>query len=246
MNKQFLKVLLLAVVGLSGAAQADVLGWRVGANLWQQQFEGDVSSGGANIDLEDDLNYDDESGASYYAQFEHPIPLLPNVLLQHTNLNVSSFGELEGVEFDGVVYNGEVVSRLDLTHSDATLYYEILDNWVNLDVGITARFFDQGFNVRELSTLEASKIDVDHVVPMFYGHARFDLPFSGLTVGVEGSYISYDDDTLYDTKLNVGYTFAFGLGIEAGYRIMDFEYDDGDDDVDVTIDGIYGGLYWDF
>ena len=145
-----------------------------------------------------------------------------------------------------MVYDGEVSSRLDLTHNDATLYYEILDNWVNLDVGITARFFDEGFNVRELSTLEAGEIDVDHVVPMFYGHARFDLPFSGLTVGVEGNYISYDDDTLYDTKLNIGYTFAFGLGIEAGYRIMDFEYDDGDDDVDATIDGIYGGLYWDF
>ena len=79
MKKQCLIALMLGFITQSGAAQADVLGWRVGANLWQQQFDGDVSSGGANIDLEDDLNYDDETDLSYYLQFEHPIPLLPNV-----------------------------------------------------------------------------------------------------------------------------------------------------------------------
>ncbi len=231
---------------LAANAQADVLGWRLGANLWQQQYEGDVRSGGGSIDLEDDLNYDDETGESFYIQLEHPIPLLPNVMLQYTDLEVAETGFVDGIEFDGVEYSGEVSSRLDLTHTDATLYYEILDNWVNLDIGVTARFFDDGIQIRDQSSQEAGRIDIDEVVPMFYGHARFDLPFSGLSLGIEGNYISYDDDTLYDTKLNLGYTFAFGLGIEAGYRVMDFEYDDGDEFADVTIDGVYGGVFWDF
>jgi outer membrane protein len=246
MKKQFLKTLLLVVIGASGAAQADVLGWRVGANLWQQQFEGDVASGGASIDLEDDLNYDDESGASYYAQFEHPIPLLPNIMVQYTDLEADATGFVDGIEFDGVVYEGDVSSSMDLTHTDFTLYYEILDNWVNLDVGVTGRWFDDGIEILDQTSQQSGSIDIDHVVPMFYGHARFDLPFSGLSLGIEGNYISYNDDTLYDTKLNLGYTFAFGLGIEAGYRYMDFEYDDDDEVADVTIDGVYGGLYWDF
>ncbi len=246
MNKQFLIALLPACIGLSGAAQADVLGWRVGANLWQQQYEGDVRSGGGSIDLEDDLSYDDETGFSYYLQFEHPVPLLPNVMVQYTDLEVDASGFIDGVEFDGVVYQGDVTSRLDLTHTDFTLYYELLDNWVNLDAGLTGRWFDEGITITSVNPLAEGSIDIDHVVPMFYGHARFDLPFSGLSLGVEGNYISYDDNTLYDTKLNLGYTFAFGLGVEAGYRVMDFEYDDDDEFADVTIDGVYGGLYWDF
>ncbi len=247
MKKTLLVTLLSGWASLAGnAALADVVGWRLGANVWLQQYEGDVRSGGGNIDLEDDLNYDDDTGTSLYIQLEHPIPLLPNIMLQHTDMEVAESGFVDGIEFDGVVYSGDVSSRLDLTHTDTTLYYEILDNWVNLDIGLTGRFFDEGIQIRDQTSLEAGKIDIDHVVPMFYGHARFDLPFSGLTLGIEGNYISYDDDTLYDTKLNLGYTFAFGLGIEAGYRIMDFEYEDDDDFADVTVDGIYGGLYWDF
>lgn len=240
------RIMLLAGALLASSAQADVVGWRAGANLWGQQFEGDVRSGTTEIDVEDNLNYDDENDYSFYLQLEHPIPVLPNIMLGHTSMEAAAVGSVDGIEFEGIELNGDVSSRSDLTHTDLTLYYEILDNWVNLDVGLTGRYFDDGIQIRDLTTQEAGRLEIDHVVPMFYGQARFDLPFSGLSVGIEGNYISYDDDTLYDTKLNLGYTFAFGLGVEAGYRVMDFEYDDDDEFADVTVDGVYGGLYWDF
>ena len=135
---------------------------------------------------------------------------------------------------------------MDLTHTDVTLYYEILDNWVNLDVGLTGRVFDDGVSITDETTGLTGELDIDYVIPLVYAQARFDLPLSGLSVGVEGNAVQYDDDTLYDARLNLSYTFAFGLGIEGGYRIIDFEYDDDDEFADVTIDGVYGGLYWDF
>ena len=241
-----LACLVPAGLAFSTTAAADVVGWRIGANAWAQNYEGDVRSGTDSIDLEDDLGYDDEGGFSAYFQLEHPIPMLPNVMVQYTDMDVSEVGFIDGLEFDGIVYSGDVASEMELTHTDVTLYYEILDNWVNLDVGLSGRVFNEGVTITDINTQATGELDIDYVIPMVYAEARFDLPFSGLSLGMVGNYVSYDDDTLYDARINLGYTFAFGLGLEAGYRVMDFEYDDDDDFADVTIDGFYGGLYWDF
>ena len=62
MSIQRLLPILLAGTLVPSLAQADtILGWRVGANVWQQQYEGDVQSGPSTVDLEDDLGYGDET-----------------------------------------------------------------------------------------------------------------------------------------------------------------------------------------
>jgi outer membrane protein len=227
-------------------AAADIAGGRVGANAWLQNYSGDVESGGASIDIEDDLGYDDETGYNLYFALEHPIPVLPNILLQYSKIDADASGFLDNIEFDGILYSGEVDSTIDISHGDATLYYEILDNWVNLDLGVTARVFTNGVEITDVSTGIKGSLDIDYVIPLIYAEARFDLPLTGLSLGVAGSGIAYDGDTLYDAKATLAYEFAFGLGLEAGYRSFDLDYDDDDDKADVTIDGAFAGLYWDF
>lgn len=56
----------LASAMLPSLAQADTVGWRIGANSWQQNFEGDVQNGPSVIDIEDDLGFDDDDGLSFY------------------------------------------------------------------------------------------------------------------------------------------------------------------------------------
>lgn len=237
----------LAGAMLPSLAQADAVGWRIGANSWQQNFEGDVQNGPSVIDIEDDLGFDDDDGLSFYVALEHPIPGLPNIMLTHTELDANATGDVTGFIFDGNIYSGQVASDVDLTHTDVTLYYEILDNWVNFDLGLAGRVFENGVEITDVTTGIKGSLDIDYVIPMVYAQLRFDLPLSGLSVGAEGNAIGYDDDTLYDAKINLAYTFAFGLGIEGGYRRIDFDYQDNDfEEADVTIDGVYGGLYWDF
>ena len=239
--------IILAGTLASGLVQADtILGWRMGANAWQQQYEGDVQSGPSTIDLEDDLGYGDETGYNLYVALEHPVPVLPNIMVQRTQIDADARGDVTGFIFEGIVYSGEVRSSLELTHTDATLYYELLDNWVTLDLGITGRVFDNGVEITDVSTGITGSLDIDYVIPLVYGQARFDLPFTGLSLGVEANGITYDDDTLYDVKVNLAYEFAFGLGIEAGYRAFDLDYEDDDEYADVTIDGAYAGFVWDF
>ena len=238
---------VIAAALFSTLAQADtILGWRMGANAWQQQYSGDVQSGPSKIDLEDDLGYDDETGYNLYFALEHPVPVLPNIMLAHTKIDADARGDVTGFIFDGNIYSGEVRSSMDLTHTDATLYYELLDNWVSFDLGITGRVFDNGVEITDVATGITGSLDIDYVIPLVYAQVRFDLPLTGLSLGVEANGISYDDDTLYDVKVNLAYEFSFGFGIEAGYRAFDLDYEDDDDFADVTIDGAYAGFVWDF
>ncbi len=134
---------LLPTVG----AQADVLGWRVGANGWLQNYQGDIHKGPSSADIESDFGFDDDTGYNFYLALEHPIPLIPNVLLQHSKIDADARGEANGLAFNGTALDGAVRSNLDLTHTDATFYSELLDNWINLDIGLTLRRLDQAISV---------------------------------------------------------------------------------------------------
>ncbi len=56
----------------------------------------------------------------------------------------------------------------------------------------------------------------------------------------------YDDKRVVDIKANLAYRFGFGLGVEGGYRHFDFDYEDGNEAADITVDGLYGGIFRDF
>ena len=60
--------------------------------------------------------------------------------------------------------------------------------------------------------------------------------------------VSYDDSSITDYQAGIGYETDIGLGIEAGLRSFQIDYDDSDDDeeADLTIDGIYAGVFYHF
>jgi outer membrane protein len=242
------KILIASLICLClpVAAQADALGIRIGANAWQQNFSGHAKSGVADdrIEIEDDLGFDDDDGFQGYISFEHSIPIIPNILVQRTVIDADANGDLNGKSFDGVTFPGAVKSTIDLTHTDATLYYEILDNWASLDIGLTARFFEEGFKIKDQN--QSATLDIDYVIPMAYAAVKFDLPLTGLYVGADGNGIKYEDDTILDLKAMIGWESSIGLGIEAGYRYFDVQYEDSREEADITIEGTFAGLFFHF
>jgi outer membrane protein len=228
------------------AAQADALGIRIGANAWQQNFSGHAKNSPTDdkIDIEDDMGFDDDDGFQGYISFEHSIPFIPNILVQRTVIDADANGDLNGKNFDGVTFPGAVKSTIDLTHTDATLYYEILDNWASLDIGLTARFFEEGFKIKDQT--QSADLDIDLVIPMAYAAVKFDLSLTGLYVGADGNGIKYDDHHFFDVKAMIGWESSTGLGIEAGYRYFDVQYEDSQEEADLTIEGPFAGLFFHF
>jgi outer membrane protein len=241
MNKK-LMALAIAAVAASAGSQADIIGASAGVYHWKQSWDGDVQSGNDKIDVNDDLGYDEDSGTSYYVALEHPLPLLPNIRLQRTELEISERGTITTpVIYDGTALAGDVDSTTDLTHTDVTLYYELLDNWVNLDLGLSVRVFDGEARIKSVATSEEGSVDIDTPVPMLYANARFDLPFTGLYAQGIGNIISVGDSAITDFTVGLGYEVAV-LSLEAGYRTFDISLEDDEDEANLTVDGFYIGI----
>lgn len=244
----------LAIAGaiallFSSPARADVIGFGIGVNYWAPELSGEFSSNGfADIDLSDDLDVDDPTSSSLVLTLEHPIPFLPNVKYQNVDLDSSGRNTLStNITFDDQTYTAaETVSTdFDLTHDDIVLYYEVLDNWVNLDIGIDIKAFDGEISLVGSTNTTESSVDIDVTIPLLYLAARFDLPFSGFYVGAELSTLSFDDSSAADATVVLGYRSDIGFGIEGGIRSFGLEFDDVDDvDSDIEYDGAFiNGFY---
>lgn len=236
-----MRKLMLAVGGslilVAPLSQADVVGLGASVSYWDSDLSGKAASNNDVVDVENDLNLDSDSNANASLYLEHPVPLLPNVRLNYTVIEQSGRGELGTSGFVGIPGSVEVQSDFDLDQLDLTLYYEVLDNWVNLDLGITARDLSGELIVQEVGGgLAANETTVDAVIPMGYLAARFDLPLTGVSVGAEGNFISFDGDSLHDFNAYGQYEISL-IQLRAGYRQMAIDYEDGDDRLDVEIGG---------
>jgi outer membrane protein len=182
---------------------------------------------------------------------------VPNIKLQRTDIQTSGNGTLNiSSQFDEISFStGGVITDLNLSHTDLTFYYEILDNWVSLDLGLTARFFDGEAKITgsAADTLLAvtESIDIDAATPMLYGKAQFDLPFSGLALGADVNFAGFGGNGLIDYNVRISYMPDIiplvDFGVELGYRSMQLELDGiGDLQTDFTIDGPYLSLIFHF
>lgn len=234
-----MRKLVLALGGVlatvSPLACADVVGVGLAVGYWDSEVSGQAGNKGDFVDVENDLDLSSDDTANLSLYFEHPIPILPNVRFNYTAIDQSGTGELQG-GYDGILPGVPVRSQLELEQVDLTLYYEVLDNWVNLDLGLTARKMDGELLVQQVGSFNISQTEVDAVIPMGYLAARFDLPFTGVSVGGEVNAISYSGDSVYDYNAYGQFEIAI-LQLRAGYRQISVDYEDGEDLLDIDIAG---------
>lgn len=253
------KITSAALFGLcvTTPAMADsVLGLYAGAGSFSFDVSGTFTdlqnSNSSEVDLEDDLGINGDTGNYYWLAIEHGVPVLPNVRLAYTSMQETGRNILR----TEITYNGQtfaedslVVTDVDLSHTDLTLYYQLLDNWLNLDLGLTGRSFDGQFvtvGSNSFGSIKATR-DLNFIVPLVYGKLQIDLPVSGLYVGTEGNGIAYNGSHFYDVWLKAGYEFSFGLGLETGYRKLQLTLDDVESlNTDITFDGHYFALSYHF
>ena len=243
------KMLAFATVVSMGTAtitpsslQADtILGLYVSVNNWSPDFSGNINSGGPDISVQDQLSILDDSSTGFSAALEHPIPFVPNIKIQRTGLATNSVVTLDSdIIFDGTTFpsGSELSSQFDLGHTDYILYYELSDNVVSFDLGITFMNFDGNISLQ--SSLESSTVDLDDYIPAGYAKVGFDLPLTGLYAGAEGSLLSDGDNSISDYKIYLGWESDLMLGVEAGYHDFAIEWADFDgSNGDLSFDGYY-------
>lgn len=238
-------VVSLSVVPVPAAADT-IFGLHGSAHLWRPEFGGSVGQNFDAFDISGEFSDEELSSTSLLLALEHPLPFIPNVQLRLTPLDWEGSSDAASGTLGSITINGEVDAVLDLDMRDGTLYYEVLDNWVSLDLGLTVRQLDGFFSVQEVNLGTADTIDVNEVVPMLYGHARFDLPFSGLALGVRGNGIAFQDNNLVDLEAYVHIEFDFiplvDIGLQGGVRGLSLDIDQSGFESEATFQGAYIAL----
>lgn len=242
------KILALATIATT-LSVADIIGGEINVGYYNHVPSGTLQYQGDSIDLKDTLKWSDEADMFAKFYFEHPIPIIPNIKVGYSNFGHNGSGLVNSnFNFAGQTYTvgSNIDSNFDLKMYDLALYYELLDNWINLDVGVNVKYVDGSVSV--ISDTGLSEVtDFQVPIPMLYARARFDVPTTDVSFQVEGNYVTYDGSTLYDAEAGVRYTLGLGLGIEAGYKMMKLELDNVDDlSMSSDFSGAYGKLVWDF
>ena len=243
------KLLLSTTVALTllTSANADILGAEAGYAVWNSSLTGDIRKGTDILDFEKDLGYGhNEVNSFMWAYIDHPIPLFPNLKIQKTNFSDTATGNLSSQKTfsDTALAIGASTTTITLNQLDVIPYWRILDNWVNLDIGFNIKSIDGSI---EIKTTNTARTDFSVILPMLYGKARFDLPFSGLSVEADISYVGFNGNEFSDIKAGLVYETTFGLGATLGYRQQNITLDN-IDSVYGTLDinGPYAGLFFHF
>jgi len=242
-----LPVLILLCVG---TAQADFVGFKIGANYWEPELSGAIKGDGVTdtpINLTGDLALDDPTPSNLVLTLEHPVPLLPNLKYQNIELDSTGSNVHSGFTFNDTIFlPGNVNSTFDLSHNDIVLYYEILDNWISLDFGLDIKIFDGEVFLTDGGATTESVL-IDETIPMLYLSARFELPFSGFYIGADINGASSGDNDIEDSSIMLGYESEGGLGFEGGIKKFSLELNDVTDvNANVEYDGIYLNGYYHF
>ncbi|WP_105101492.1 TIGR04219 family outer membrane beta-barrel protein [Microbulbifer pacificus] len=234
---------ICAALASAGASADTILGFDATAGLWKPAYSGAIGVDSYNVD---EFTLAEDNVTFLQVALEHPVPLIPNILLAHSKIETNGAAMLsESVTFGDETFlvGSDVNADINLTHTDATLYYEILDNWVNLDLGLTARQYRGELSVT--SDQQAENIELSGVLPMVYGVARFDLPFTGWSIIAQGNGTGYKGDSHTDLTAKIRWDFvpALDFALEAGYRSMTLDIKELDAlQSDLEIKGPYLGL----
>ena len=250
MNKAGFAIAAIAVL-ISTQLRADLVGFQIGISSWTPDYKGsfrlDGAGAGTVIDIQNDLGFDDESHSDIWIKLEHPLPIIPNVKFVSSSLDASASSNLPNpIVFDDQTFNAstDVNTRFDMTNTEFTLYYELLDNWINLDAGLTLRQYDGQSRISTATTSAGENLDF--TVPLLYLDARIDLPFTGFFIDSTMNTISVDNNSISDINVSLGYESDFGLGARLGYRTLGLAFDEADLDVDLDFEGTYLNLFYHF
>jgi outer membrane protein len=229
-----------------GAAEAEF----IGLNIESHSAQTAQSFNSSSIDLVDDLDVDNPAQTSMVLILEHPISALPNIRYQSYNMDSSNSLSINpefGLSRGSPGVGGDSNASYDLAYNDLVLYYQLLNNWMDLDMGVDLKRLDGQVS----QAGQGSSIDIDETIPLFHLSARVDLPINGLYVGanINTSIINLgiSESGAQDSTIMLGFENGTGLGIAGGIKSFSLELNNSNDaNTDLGYDGLFVNGYLNF
>lgn len=227
-----MRKLLLLIIGmvLVNPAFADLLSVRLSGGSFKYAVSGTVRDSNVvadTVDVKNDLGWKDSTTGMGYLYIEHPIPVIPDIRLGYTSLNIGGENTItKNFTYNGVTYSAsdKVTSNIDLSHTEIALYYQLIDTGIDLDLGLNFKIFSGKVSFKDTLGNKASS-NLNVTVPMLYGALGVPLG-GGFKLLGDISTISYNNDNFTDYLVRVRYDTNYALGVELGYRSIHIKYED--------------------
>ncbi|MFL0808859.1 MAG: TIGR04219 family outer membrane beta-barrel protein [Agarilytica sp.] len=238
----------------------ELLGLHLGVDYWDASIKGHVRSdpfepsegeptvtgtlfSAAEFDIaEETLN-------TYTITLNHDFPGLPKLI--YRNAPIKSEGTsvltLRDVNFAGntFVTSTNMQSKYELSFQDVSLYYNVKEGWLDLDLGLTQRNIkgavelrtddvaDTGETGEETTTTDTgptvSRAKIEKSPILLYAKVHIDIPKTPVSVSSTWQYGESSDDNFNDTEYALAYATEsrnYTFRIEGGYKRSHFFSDD--------------------
>ena len=218
---------------------------------WHQSPRGQLSYKALTIDdeldLKDDLNYDDKTRPFGRLKIDMPL-FFPNIYLMYTPMKFEGVGEKEfSFNFgdDTIIANEPFESKLVADHFEVGLYYsffeELTADILSFEVGLNARILRLEAEIKQEASGVSESEKGTVPVPMLY-LGLLIRPVKWLALEGEGRGLAYSGDAYYSLIGRVRVNFWGPLFVTGGYRYDKLKYEDDDLNIDINIGGPFAEL----
>lgn len=210
----FLAFLLL----VSAPALADFFAVKVQLDSWQVSADGAFGQTGASLEQ----NFRSKNQLSLGLALEHPIPLIPNLAVRYQNLKHAGRAELTqtfALAGKSFPVGSPLSSKLDLSHLDLVLYYELFDNNLfELDLGAMAKRIDGSAEASNLSDLHSEQ-SVKGIIPQLYAASRLNLIGTSWQLFAQASGVTPGRHKAHDVSAGLAFQFLDTMMLDGAFRL---------------------------
>ena len=248
--KKLLSTLAVATALTTGAQAGAIVDLKAGFN-----YHLGVTPTGAMdaYDIPGTLGVDSTGQTSMYLEFDHLIPIVPNVKYEQNTLSYSGTAT-QSIVIGGQTFTANAASTFSWDNQDVILYWGVpFSTWIPMidaaDFGFGVKLGDMVMGIEGVSTT-AFPIGAIygygrlHVSPPMLFGLGFELEAKAISGTAEGVTMSYGEynfkaDWMIEAPIPV---IDLELGVELGYRTISYEISAGGVAFDLGFSGVYLGV----
>ena len=232
-------------------------GLEFAGGAWYQKPSGemsfDKSTNEDDLDLEDDLNYDDKWQPSGRVIFDMPL-FVPNIYLMATPLKWDENGSKNvQFKFGDEIFDADIPfkSELKMNHLDVALFYGLpfiktaTLKGLNIDLGLNFRLLDFKASIDQKDTGIKESQSYFLPIPMVYTGVQVE-PFKYAAFEFEGRGIGWGSNYYVSLMGRLKVKPVGPFFVAGGYRYDNVGIDYQDVDVDATFQGPFVEVGFEF
>ncbi len=261
--KKFLMMIVFVSVSTAPLFAKSGIDLELGVGAWTPTLGGHLNfTGGdaAGTEVEfDDMEYEKDNGKYMYMDFNHFVPVLPNIRIEKTDYKIVGEAENIPLKVFGFLVNSDADLTIDMDQTDIIIYWSLpfvstaTGGVFDINMGLDAKKYD-GTILLERKILGVSttveEAEIDQTLPLIYLNFILDIPFTPIKLDATTKFVSYDGAKISDNSFKLSYKLPFSnalvdVNLDVGYRIQNITIPDSlvdDLDLDMDTKGAFYGV----